>query len=76
MLSQRLMYLTTVYRQVLPDIGYSDGLGLWYYGVTGTDDFYTPADGSVWTNRSIDKILLPKTIQHFPRAVHNGSCIQ
>jgi len=34
-----------------PDIGYSDGLGLWYYGVTGTDDFYTSADGSVWTNR-------------------------
>tara|TARA_B000000609_G_scaffold148265_1_gene131808 strand:- start:360 stop:5939 length:5580 start_codon:yes stop_codon:yes gene_type:complete len=34
-----------------PDIGYSDTLGLWYYGVTGTDDFYTSPDGSVWTQR-------------------------
>ena len=24
-----------------PDIGYSAELGLWYYAVTGTDDFYT-----------------------------------
>ena len=28
-----------------PDIGYSDGLGLWYYAITGTDDFYTRPDG-------------------------------
>ena len=34
-----------------PDIGYSDGLGLWYYAVSGTDDFYTSVDGSIWTQR-------------------------
>ena len=34
-----------------PDIGYSDGLGLWYYAITGTDDFYTSVDGSIWNQR-------------------------
>ena len=47
------MYPNNSIQSGAPDIGYSDGLGLWYYGVTGTDDFYTSTDGSVWTNRSI-----------------------
>ena len=55
------MYLITV-QAGAPDIGYSDGLGLWYYGVTGTDDFYTPmvvygqtdpiTAGQTWTFQS------------------------
>ena len=34
------------------DVGYSDTLGLWYYAPTGGDDWYTSADGSVWTARN------------------------
>ena len=35
-----------------PDIGYSDTLGMWYYAVTGTDDWYVSTDTSVWTQRN------------------------
>jgi hypothetical protein len=31
------------------DIGYSDTLGMWYYAPTGTNDWYTSLDTSVWT---------------------------
>ena len=34
------------------DIGYSDTLGMWYYAVTGTDDWYISTDTSVWTQRN------------------------
>ena len=35
-----------------PDLGYSDSLNMWYYGVTGTGNWYTSTDGSVWTLRN------------------------
>jgi len=34
------------------DIGYSAEMGIWYYAVTGTDDWYTSSDTSVWTQRN------------------------
>ena len=31
------------------DVGYSEALGMWYYAPTGTNDWYTSLDTSVWT---------------------------
>ena len=36
-----------------PDMGYAEGPGLWYYAVTGTNDWYVSADGAVWTQRDL-----------------------
>ena len=40
-----------------PDIGYSDTMGMWYYAVTGTDDWYVSTDTSVWTQRNTGESL-------------------
>ena len=44
-----------------PDLGYSDGAGMWYYAVTGTNDWYVSTDGAVWTQRDLTDYSLSWT---------------